>query len=350
MEKKLKMTTLNAEFASRVSATINTWIEPFAEYVFNNKEELNNLTKDEIKEKLNSVLDLPKTNVNNGLSNMAPSLSNVSKEPKKRATAVKTEEACVWSNIEEYKKKDEEGEFLCAYYSKKLTDHRKEKVCCAPAIDTTDPDHKTWRCSTHKGKTSNIATALNPKGSSQGIDKTQQLPGLNLPSNIPFGMPPLPGMGPIGGIPPMPLMPPMPPKLNTTPLKLKVSTPPKQPEPVLPPLPVSEEKVVAPVPVVVKKQANINWVSNSNNTHLFSKDEELKYMLFEFLKDTNTVVIIGKLSYETSETLQSNYLNDVSPLSNAEKSMIADVFSLTYKEYVKPSIPVIPGLPPLPPL
>jgi hypothetical protein len=347
MEKKFKMTTISSEFASRLSATINTWIEPFATFINDNKDELTNLSFEEIKEKLQGVLDLPKTSGLNNISNMAPSLPNLTKEPKKRSSTAKKEEASLWLSLEEYKTKDEEGESLCAYYSKRLTDHRKEKVCCAPVSETENPDHKEWRCLDHKGKPSNINTALNPKGSSKGIDKSQLLPGTNLPTGIPFGMPPLNGIGPIGAgiIPPLP---PLPQKMNT-PVKLSPPTPPKQ-VPMIPNLPpsVKEEVVKPPTPVIVKKQANINWVSNSNNTHLFSKDEELKHMLFELVKESGSVVIIGKFDYETSDTLPNNYINDLSPLNQDEQKMITEVFSLTYKEYKKANIPGLPNLPPLP--
>jgi hypothetical protein len=106
--------------------------------------------------------------------------------------------------------------------------------------------------------------------------------------------------------------------------------------PELPPLPTKKkESPVEATPVIVKKQATINWVSNSNNTHLFSKDEELKYMLFELLKDTHTVVVIGKLPFQTSQDMTNNYLKLLSPLSENEQKMISEIFSISYKDYTK---------------
>lgn len=378
MEKKIRMTTMNQDFADRLATTINVWISPFAKYFVENYEELKDVSQDDMIERLRKVLDLPKpAGSTGGLMGMAPNLTAATptKEGAKRTRAPKkpVEDLGLWISVEDYSAKTKDGEKLCAYYSNRVADEKKkQKVCCAPVSDTSNADYLEWRCDAHKGSSSNIKKVIDKKGPLQGIDKTQIIPGTTVPM---VGMPPpLPvGLGTImGGTAPIPPLPPMPgalPKPNLTPPRIPglppmpgipgLTAPP--PLPALPSLPPKPEIAAPKIPSPVKgpeaapeppkptKQPSLARVSGMSDKHLIAQDVDLKGMLLELDTSSGAAVIfsIGKFNGETPNPVPSNYLDMIVPLTQDDQNVVA-TYSMGYRPYVKPA--AVPGLPMIPTL
>jgi len=355
MERKIKMATMNAEFANALATSVNTWITPFAKYVVENYNDLSNVSVDDMIERFRSVLELPKPTGPVGVMGIAPSLNNASpKDSSKRTRAAPKKEAeeSIWCTVEEYTAKLKDDCKICAYYSTRLKDERNEKVCGAPVSDTSNSDPMEWRCSTHKGKASNLKKISNVKSSTQGIDKSHVVPGMNVP-NLPMGAPPLPiGLGSLTGNQPTPPLPPLP-TMMPRPTNM---TPPKIPgNVVIPPTPSPpKNKPKTPVPEapIVKENPNLARMPGLANQHLIATNDALKNILLEIGSNNGTAVLyaIGKFSIDMNGLAPGNYLDMLTTLSTEEQAAVAR-FSIEYKQYVKPApmaIPSIPGLPPLP--
>lgn len=341
MERKIKMNTIQGEFANLLTVVINACVSPFSKYVVDNYESISGMSQEELSEEFKNLLELPKTTNPVNMMGLAPNLNaTINKEAAKRTRTVKKEvDESVWCTIDEYNAKVKEDCKICAYYSTRLKDERNEKVCGAPATDMSNSDHLEWRCAQHKGKASNIKKVFNTKSNIQGIDKSHVIPGFNIPGGMP---PPMPiGLGPINGPIPTPPLPPMPsliPKKELTPPRMppspvKIPSPPKQ-----------EEKP--------KEQVELARLSGLSDNHLIAKNASLKSFVFELdMSNPQAPVIncIGKFGTEVEGSAPANYKDAIIALSDEEQGTIVR-FGIGYKFITTPVLNKLPGLPPLPKL
>jgi hypothetical protein len=194
----------------------------FAKYVIDNKEKVPEMTEDELITGLMGVIDAPRVpQTSMGMTSLAPSLNTVAKTTKSRAKTTKEVPPQLWIEADEYKKRSEEGQKICAYLCERSAqENKKNRVCAAKCEDTdigesTDPFE--WRCVSCKGKSSNLKKKLDgnkkasPKVAVPGTNVVAPRPVLpNMPQamtagivNMAVPMPALP-MPVFGGLPSIP--------------------------------------------------------------------------------------------------------------------------------------------------
>ena len=371
-----------------------------AKYVVENKEKINDMNEEEITNAFMEVMDAPRVPMPAiGMSGLAPSLNSVQpvapKVAKSRVVkATKEVPQQLWIESDEYKRRSDEGQKICAYLCERSTqENKKNRVCAAKCEDsdigdTTDPFE--WRCVSCKGKSSNLKKKL--EGNKKPSPKTA-VPGVNvINSPIPSlpskpqpmsngigmfgnmatpGMPSLP-MPSFGGLPSVPSTPAPMPSLPEQPVITKSITP-KRPSPKkLEPVPVlaspdtSEDEAPAPAPaptpepepVPVKEEENepmpakLDWLPVSGlATYYTTNYPGFKKVLFKFDTANSKMYSVGRINGDIDQNANKNLVQ----LNEKENKFVSDTMKCTYTFEGQvnsipslPSIPSIPGLPSLP--
>lgn len=351
----------------------------FAKYVSENKEKITDMNEDDMITAMMGVIDAPRVpQPMIGMSGLAPSLNSVqpvaAKTTKTRAPkATKETPQQLWLELDDYKKRSEEGQKLCAYMPERsVQENRRNRVCGAKCEDTTIEnvsDALLWRCVSCKDKTGVIQKKLegnkkpSPKVAVAGTNiagPMPVLPGMPKPiSNGIFGnmavpgapMPALP-MPVFGGLPPQPLPEqPIIPK-TVTPKRL---TPKKALEMAPPSTPDSsddeEAKVVpAPTPEPVPEEIEVQpatweWIPVPGLSMYYTSNQPgFKKVLFKFDQANSKMYSVGRINADIS----ADALKHLVQLNEKEQSFVKEK-NLTYS-YEGPAIPslAIPGIPGLP--
>jgi hypothetical protein len=366
-----------------------------AKYVYENKEKITDMTEEEITTAFMEVMDAPRVPMTGiGMSGLAPSLSSVQPvAPKvaKTRTVKSTKEVPpqLWIEADEYKRRSDEGQKICAYLCERSAqENKKNRVCGAKCEDTdigdsTDPFE--WRCVSCKGKSSNLKKKLDgnkkpsPKTAVPGVNVVNPIPslpskpqpmtnGIGMFGNMSVpGMPSLP-MPSFGGLPGAPVPAPMP-SLPEQPVIPKSITP-KRPSPKkLEPVPVlaspdtSEDEAPAPAPtpepIPVKEEeesepmpAKLDWLPVSGlATYYTTNYPGFKKVLFKFDTANSKMYSVGRINGDINESANKNLVQ----LNDKETKFVSETMKCTYSFEGTmnsipslPSIPSIPGLPSLP--
>lgn len=337
------MSSINAEVTSVVLNVLNACVSPFAKYVKENYESIENISEEELRDEFRKLLDLTKsTTPTGGVSGLAPNLNGMAspKEASKRIRATKEKvDESKWYTVEEFKTKSDAGEKICAYCSNRVKPENKDKVCGGPAINGEETDCTKWRCESHKDKKT---TEINKKmGKSQhGIDNSKNVPGMTIPSGIP------PMISNLHGVNPIPPMPPLPSALMQS--IGKKSSPPK-----LPPMPevskplVVEEEPKKEIPVVTPPETiKLGSVPGLNSNQYICINDSIKNCLVSINQASGVYNTLGKLS-TLSNPMPSDYMDTLIELSADEQSN-AERLGAKYTPPVKPTVIQAINLPSLP--
>ena len=381
--------------------TFNTAIQgiatSFAKYVIDNKEKVPTMTEEELTTGFMEVIDAPRVpQPTMGMTSLAPSLTTTAKVTKARATKVTKEVPTqLWIEAEEYKKRNDEGQKICAYLCERSTqENKKNRVCAAKCEDadigdSTDPFE--WRCVSCKGKASNLKKKLDgnkkasPKVAVPGTNVVGPRP--NLPSmpqaitagivNMSVPMPSLP-MPTFGGLPNMmtppvaaPVLPTLPaslptaaPALPTMPVIPKVVTPkkptPKKLEPIpTPATPESSEdeaEAVAPEPAPTPAPApsddetapipEWSWLKIDDLAGYYTCNQP-GYKKLLFKQSATGVHCVGRINGD----IDGNAVKNLVQLNDKEHTFLKGKgINYVYEGPVTMSLPSIPSIPGLPAL
>lgn len=380
----------------------------FAKYVIDNKEKVPEMTEDELITGLMGVIEAPRVpQTSMGMTSLAPSLNTVAKTTKSRAKTTKEVPPQLWIEAEEYKKRSDEGQKICAYLCERSAqENKKNRVCAAKCEDTdigelTDPFE--WRCVSCKGKSSNLKKKLDgnkkasPKVAVPGTNVVAPRPVLpNMPQamtagivNLTVPMPslPMPSLGGLGGIPPMPIGIPTAPSLPSMPAPLPTATPvglpaalpvglptmpvipkaitPKKPTPKkLEPIPTpatpesseDEAEAVAPAPEPTPAPVPSDdetipapawaWQPIDNLAGYYTCNQP-GYKKVLFRQGAQGVYSVGRINGQ----IDSNAVKNLVQLNEKEQSFVKGKnISYTYEGPVGTSLPSIPSIPGLPSL
>jgi hypothetical protein len=353
------MSSYSDDFTSMVANFINSLVHPFAKYVIENRENLSDITEDELAHAFREIYNISKptnTMVNTmpmGMTSMAPIINNmgipgmsniaIKDTTKKTRTVKKDAPEQVWMTIDSFSKAIAEGAKICSFCSSRSKDH-KDMVCGA-RVDDAEGDYTNWRCVSCKGKTGEIVKKL--KSSTTGISPGKVAPGLNIPSNTPKIMPNpmLP--------PPLPTLPNLPTITNlpTLPNLSNLGLPKMPVLPVKPPTPVKVEEI-APTPETEPELALDNHPGLNGN--YIAKNEDLRNFIFAVDQVAGVVNVIGKFDNDIPTPAPSNYMELLVELTPEEQASLVKYKVLKYKftptklGFKIPGLPTIPGLPSLP--
>ena len=363
-----------------------------AKYVNENKEKITDMNEEEITNAFMELMDAPRVPMPAiGMSGLAPSLSSVQPVAPKvaKARTVKTTKEApqqLWIETDEYKRRSDEGQKICAYLCERSTQENKKNRVCAAKCEDTDISESTdqfeWRCVTCKGKSSNLKKKL--EGNKKPSPKTT-VPGVNVVNPIPplpskpqpisngigmFGnmnvptlpMPSFTGLpsvpAPVPALPEQPVIPksvtpkrPSPKKLEPvpvlqTPEVSEDESPAPAPAPTPEPIPVKEEEESEPMPT------KLDWLPvNGLATYYTTNYPGFKKVLFKFDTANSKMYSVGRINGNINENANKNLVQ----LNEKENKFVAETMkcSYTFEGTVNsipslPAIPSIPGLPGLP--
>jgi hypothetical protein len=352
----------------------------FAKYVSENKEKITDMTEDDMITVMMGVIDAPRVpQPMIGMSGLAPSLNAVqpvaTKTTKTRAPkATKDAPQLLWLELDDYKKRSEEGQKLCAYMPERsVQENRRNRVCGAKCEDATIEGVSNallWRCVSCKEKPGVIQKRLegnkkpSPKVAVAGTNiagPMPVLPGMPKPiSNGIFGNMAVPG-APMPALP-MPIFSGLPPQtLPEQPVIPKTVTPKRlTPKKVLEPAPVpttpdtsddEEAKVVpapapaptpepAPAPEEVEPQpATWEWIPVPGLSMYYTSNQPgYKKVLFKFDQANTKMYSVGRINADIS----ADALKHLVQLNDKEQNFVKEK-NLTYS-YEGPAVPAIPAL------
>jgi hypothetical protein len=365
-------------------ATLNSLLQDiatsFAKYVSDNKEKITNMSEDDMITAIMDCIEAPRVPQSMiGMSGLAPSLNSVqpvtAKTAKARSTkTTKDAPQQIWIEVDDYKKRSDEGQKLCAYMPERsVQENRRNRVCGAKCEDADTEgvnDAVDWRCISCKNKGGIIKKRLegnkkaSPKVTVSGtniISPMPTLPGMPKPitngtaifgnMSVPSApMPSLP-MPNFGGLPSIASTP----SLPEQPVIPKTITPkrltPKKALEMAPVTPDSsddeEEKVMSvptPEPIETESEPMVwEWIPVPGLSMYYTSNQPgFKKVLFKFDQANSKMYAVGRINGDINDSALKNLVQ----LNDKEQTFVKNK-TLTYS-YEGPAVSALPAMAPLP--